>query len=232
MRSPRPTSESGVIEDGRPGGAGGWMAMVLSYVVSPLALPPIVYGTVLVHVGASRLDVIRGAGLAFVFLSLVPLLYVGWMRLRGRIESLEIRDRSKRTEPFLVVLGAGVVAFVVVWGMEMRGRRLIAALVGCHVFNTSLLFLITAWWKISVHCASVAGAVATLTFAHHHVPGTVLDTGLVEGPLLGGGVVLVLTILWARVRSRAHTLGQAVAGTGLGLAPYVELFALAQWIEL
>lgn len=229
MRSPQPASESGVIE---AGGAGWWGATALSYVVSPLALPPIVYGTVLVHVGASRLDVIWGAGLAFVFLSLVPLLYVGWMRLRGRIESLEIRDRSKRTGPFLVVIGASVVAFAAVWGMEIRGRRLIAALVGCHVLNTSLLFLITTWWKISVHCASVAGAVATLTFAHHHVPGTVLDASPVDGLLLGGGAVLVLAILWARVRSRAHTLGQAMAGTGLGLAPYVELYALAQWTGL
>lgn len=232
MQASRPASESGVPDDGVPGGAGWWVATALSYVVSPLALPPIVYGTVLVHVGASRPDVIWGAGLAFVFLSLVPLLYVGWMWLRGRIESLEIRDRAKRTGPFLVVIGASVVAFAAVWGMEMRGRRLIAALIGCHVLNTSLLFLITAWWKISVHCASVAGAVATLAFVHHHVPGTLLDASLVEGPLLGGGAVLVLGVLWARVRSRAHTLGQAVAGTGLGLAPYMELFALARWIEL
>jgi hypothetical protein len=232
MRVPRPASESGVVDDEVPGGIGWWGATALSYAVSPLALPPIVYGTMLVHVGASPMDVIRGAGLAVVFLSLVPLLYVGWMRLRGRIESLEIRDRSKRTGPFLVVLGAGMVAFAVAWGMEIQGRRLIAALVGCHVLNTSLLFLITTWWKISVHCASVAGAVATLTFAHHHVPGTVLDASLAGGLLLGGGAVLVLAILWARVRSRAHTLGQAVAGTGLGLAPYVELWALAQWMEL
>ena len=154
------------------------------------------------------------------------------MRLEGRIGSFEIRDRAKRTGPFLVVLGAGGVAFAIVWGMEMTGRRLIAALLGCHVVNTSLLLLITTRWKISVHCASVAGAVATLTFAHHHVPGTVLDASPVDGLLLGGGTVLVLATLWARVRSQAHTLGQAVAGTGLGLAPYVELYALAQWVGL
>lgn len=224
--------ESAVFQADASGSIGLWVATMVSYVVSPLALPPIVYGTVLVHVGAPALDVVRGVGIALVFLALVPLLHVGWMRLQGRIESLEIRDRAKRTEPFLVVLGAGGAAFAIVWGMEMTGRRLIAALLGCHVVNTSLLFLITMRWKISVHCASVAGAVATLMFAQHHVPGTVLNATLMDGALPGGGAVLVLVMLWARVRSGAHTPWQAVAGTGLGLAPYVELFALARWVGL
>jgi hypothetical protein len=74
--------------------------------------------------------------------------------------------------------------------------------------------------------------VATLVFVWAHVPGIVLDTpGVGRGILVGGGV-LVATMLWARVRSRAHTLWQAVAGTGLGLAPYGELLALARAIGL
>jgi hypothetical protein len=232
MRSFQFSSKSIASDAEVPGGVGLWVATVLSYTVSPLALPPIVYGAVLVHVGAPALDVAWGMGIALVFLALVPLLHVGWMRLQGRIESLEIRDRAKRTEPFLVVLGAGGAAFAIVWGMEMTGRRLIAALLGCHVVNTSLLFLITTRWKISVHCASVAGVVATLVFAQHHVPGTVLNATFMDGALPGGGAVLVLVMLWARVRSRAHTPWQAVAGTGLGLAPYVELLALSRWVGL
>jgi hypothetical protein len=169
-------------------------------------------------------------GIALVFLALVPLLHVGWMRHQGRISSLEIRDRSKRTEPFLVVLASGVAAFTIVWGMEMTGRRLIAALLGCHVINTSLLFLITTRWKISVHCASVTGAVATIVYVQHYVPGAALNTPLLEAGVLGGGTVLVLAMVWARVRSKAHTPWQAVAGAGIGLAPYVELLALARWV--
>lgn len=226
------SSESVAVDAEVSGGIGLWMATVLSYTVSPLVLPPVVYGVVLAHVGASRLEVAWGAGIGAVFLALVPLSHVVWMRLQGRIESLEIRDRSKRTEPFLVVLGSGAAAFGTVLGIDVTGQRLLAALVGCHVVNTILLFLITTRWKISVHCASVAGAVATLVFAHHHVPGTVLHTPVAERFLLGGGAVLILGMLWARVRSRAHTPWQAVAGTVLGLAPYLELVALARWVGL
>lgn len=216
-----------------PDGVGLVVATLVSYVVNPLVLPPLVYGTVLTHVGASGDGVARGVGIALVFFALIPLAYVGWMRARGRIETLEIRERSKRIEPFLVVLAAGVGAFLAVLGLEMTGRRLLAALVGCHVANTALLFFVTMRWKISVHCASVAGAVATLAFARYHVPGSILGTAVVGRVVLMGGAALVPLMLWARVRSRAHTLGQAVAGTSLGLlAPYVELLVLAKSIGL
>jgi hypothetical protein len=215
-----------------PGGYGLWGATIVSYGVNPLVLPPLVYGAVLAHVGADRGDVLWGAGIGGTFLALIPLAYVGWMRARERIESLEIRDRTKRTGPFLVVLGAGLTAFGIVLGVEMTGRRLLAALIGCHVLNVSLLFLVTTGWKISVHCASTAGAVATLVFVQHHVPGTVLVGPLVEASLVGGGVVLMVLMLWARVWSRAHTLGQAVAGTVLGLAPYAELLVLGRTVGL
>jgi len=216
-----------------PAGVGLVVATVVSYVVNPLVLPPIVYGLVLAHVGASPTGVAIGTGIGGVFLSLVPLLHVGWMRYRGEIRSLEIRDRRKRTEPFLVALAATLAALFTVGVLDVRGRRLIAALLGCHFLNTVLLLGITQWWKISVHCASVAGAVATLVFVQDVVPGTTLDATVFGTGILGGGMILVLLLLWARVRSRAHTLVQAAAGTVLGLtAPYLELSLLTPWLGL
>jgi len=120
-----------------------------------------------------------------------------------------------------------------VLGVDIAGRWLLAALVACHALNTTFLFLITTRWKISVHCASVAGAVSTLAFVQGHVPGRMLDGFPMGTAVLAGGAGLVGLVLWARVRSRAHTLAQAVAGTGMGLvAPYLELVALSDAIGL
>lgn len=216
-----------------PGGTGLVVATMVSYVVNPLVLPPLVYGLVLAHIGASAGDVALGAGIGGVFLGVVPLLHVGWMRYRGEVRSLEIRDRRKRIEPFVVALAATLAALFAVGALDMRGRRLLAALLGCHFLNTVLLLGITRWWKISVHCASMAGALGTLVFVWAHVPGSTLDTTLYGGGILGAGVILVLLLLWARVRSRAHTLEQATAGTVLGLvAPYLELSVLVPALGL
>lgn len=210
-----------------PAGIGLVVAVVVSYVVNPLIFPPLVYGLALSHMGAPAADVATGAGIGAFFLGAVPLLHVGWMRMRGTIGSLEIRDRRKRTEPFLVSLGATGLALGVVGILDVRGQTLLAAMLGCHFLNTMLLMGITRWWKISVHCASVAGALGTLVFVHYHVPGEVLGPAHLGHLILGIGVVLVPLLLWARVRSRAHTTKQATAGTLLGLAaPYVELYAV------
>ncbi len=216
-----------------PEGAGLVVATVVSYVVNPLILPPLVYGLVLAHVGAPARDVAMGAGIGAVFLGLIPLLHVGWMRKRGKIGSLEIRTRSKRTEPFLGVLGAGLAALLLVGALDLRGEFLLTALLVCHLLNTALLLGITRWWKISVHCASLAGALGTLAFVRIHVPGTLMDSVVLGRGVLGVGILLVPLLLWARVRSRAHTLGQATVGTVLGLvAPYLELFAMVRSLGL
>ena len=216
-----------------PAGIGLVVAIAVSYVVNPLVFPPLVYGLALAHVGAPAADVATGAGIGALFLGVVPLLHVGWMRLRGTIGSLEIRDRRKRTEPFLGVLGATGLALGVVGLLDVQGQRLLAALLGCHFLNTMLLMGITRWWKISIHCASVAGALGTLAFVHYHVPGDVLGTAGLGRIILGVGAVLVPLLLWARVRSRAHTAEQATAGTALGLvAPYAELYVVLSLLGL
>lgn len=211
-----------------PGGIGLVVATIVGYVVNPLIFPPIVYGLSLWHVGAPAGDVATGVIIGTVFLGLIPLLHVGWMWQRGDIRSLEISDRRKRTEPFLVAIATTVLALLVVAGLDLQGEGLLTAMLGCHCLNTLLLLVITQWWKISVHCASVAGAMGTLAFVHYHVPGAVLGTAGLGRIVLVGGLVLVPLLVWARVRSRAHTAAQAVAGTMLGLAaPYLELTAWA-----
>lgn len=216
-----------------PAGTGLVVAVIVSYVVNPLVFPPLVYGLALSHVGAPTADVATGAGIGAFFLGIVPLAHVGWMRMRGDIGSLEIRDRRKRTEPFLVALGATALALLTVGAVDVRGKTLLAAMLGCHFVNTMLLMSITRWWKISIHCASVAGALGTLAFVHYHVPGGTLGTAGLGWTVLGTGSVLVPLLLWARVRSRAHTWEQAAAGTALGLvAPYLELYAVLATLGL
>ena len=216
-----------------PAGIGLVVATIVSYVVNPLVFPPLVYGLALSHVGAPPVDVAAGAGIGALFLGVIPLAHVGWMRMRGTIGSLEIRDRSKRTEPFLVALGATGLALAAVGVLDVRGQVLLAAMLGCHFVNTMLLMGITRWWKISIHCASVAGALGTLIFVHYHVPGGLLGTTGLGHLVLGAGLVLVPLLLWARVRSGAHTVKQATVGTLLGLAaPYMELYAVLSLVGL
>ena len=201
------------------------LARGVSYVISPLVLPPVLFGLALAHVGAGWGAVAWGVGVGVVFFALVPLGLLAWMVRSGQVQSIEVRVRARRWRPFLASLGTTAVAFVLALSVAHAGRALLAALVGCQLINTAVLLGITLRWKISIHAVSIAGFVAALAF----IAGTPWPeaTGLLDF-----GWVLVLApliplVAWARVRLQAHTWAQVVGGTLFGLVvPYAELALL------
>lgn len=201
------------------------LARAVSYVISPLILPPIFFGLALVHVGATAAEVVRGVLLGFVFFALLPLGYVVWMVRTGRAGSLDLRDRTRRLRPFLVGMASYCVALLAVAWSGGTGAELLVAVMACHILNTFVLTLVTARWKISIHSAAMAGFVVMLAFvAQMPWPGT---TGYVTPTVLLGCSLLIPLVMWARVHARVHSRAQVLAGTAFGLAvPYAELYFL------
>ncbi len=208
---------------------GALVATVISYVVNPLVLTPLLFALALTHVRASWTDVMHGTGVGLLFFCALPLAYVAVLRKRGVVRSLEVRTRSQRFGPLAVGGAAGGLALAAVWATDMTGRSLLAALILCHLANTGLIALITLRWKISIHCIALAGVLSALLFVRMHVGGGLLASALVGRSLVVGLAALVPVLAWARVRSDAHTLGQVVGGSlfGLGL-PYAELHLLSK----
>ncbi len=203
------------------------LATTVTYVVSPLTLPPLLFGLVLGHFGAPAAEIGWTMLGALVFLGLIPLGYVMWMVHRRRASSIEVRDRARRGRPFLVGLASSVAAFVLVLVLPGAAKALVAALVGCIVVNTLAMALVTLRWKISIHAATTAGFVSMLAFvALTPWPGPALGTRLLPATVLPL-LLLVPLVMWARVRAGAHTRGEVWAGALFGLAvPYAELYLL------
>jgi len=203
------------------------LAQALMYVVNPLLLPPLLFGLVLVHVGAPATEIAWTVSVALVFFFAVPLAYVLWLVRSNRIVTVEIRDRAHRRGPFLVGLASYAVAFVLLSQTLPTAASLVLALLGAHIVNTALLLLVTLRWKISLHTAGIAGFASVMLFVAQ-VPWI----GAAAPPFFQAGVLLpafllVPLLMWARVHTGAHTWGQVTAGTLFGLlVPYVELWGL------
>ncbi len=205
------------------------LALAVTYVVSPLTLPPVLFGLVLGHFRAPPAEVGWTMLGALVFFGLIPLGYVARMVRSRRAASLEVRDRARRVRPFLVGLASSAAAFVLVLVTPGTAKALVAALVGCIVVNTLAMALVTLRRKISIHAATTAGFVSMLAFV-------ALTAWVVPSPpeplLLRPATVLPLLLLvplvmWARVRTGAHTRGEVWAGALFGLAaPYAALWLL------
>jgi membrane-associated phospholipid phosphatase len=73
-------------------------------------------------------------------------------------------------------------------------------------------WVITLWWKISVHAAIAAGAATVLTLVFGTAP-------LAAWPL-------VALIAWSRVQVGDHTTAQVLAGIALGIVVNATVFPL------
>jgi membrane-associated phospholipid phosphatase len=150
-------------------------------------------------------------GTYVLFANLVPLLYLIWLLHRGLVTDLDVQIREQRVRPMVFTTACvGLAGFVLTLGAAPSQMIVVASALWVQ---TVVIFGVTLWWKISVHCTTAAG-VATLAWL---LMGTPL-------PLLVG----VPLIAWSRVRLRRHTLAQTTAGTMLGLVIFLGTFLLAR----
>lgn len=204
------------------------IANALSYLINPLLSPAILFGVALTYVGVPAPQVASAVLLVFLGFGLVPLGYIGWLVRRKQVGSVEVRVRGDRTRPFLITIASSLVAALAVPFAAPSAGRFAACLAFCFALNTALTAIVNVRWKISIHLLSIAGCLSILLYLAYPP----LPLGTIPGLLLGPGlflcmVILVFALMWARVRVRAHTPAQVMAGAGVGLIlPYLELFFL------
>ncbi|MCC3155921.1 hypothetical protein LJ737_01640 [Hymenobacter sp. 15J16-1T3B] len=202
------------------------LAYGLSVVLHPLLVPS--YLVLLLGYGwPSRLPV-RGlapvpAGLlmlAWLLSFWLPALLIGLMARVGLISSVELPDRRQRTVPLLTAAGGFGAAAVLLASVAPQAGLLSRLFAGITV-SVLLTTLITRRWKISAHGVGMGGAVG-------------LGLWLLTAP--GGGrpasytllaaLLLATAVGWARLRLRAHTRAQVLAGLGLGVVTGLLFCAL------
>jgi membrane-associated phospholipid phosphatase len=185
----------------------------LAHVVSQAASPPVLAAAVMWAAAASFGGLAAWAwATAHVGVAVAaPVLFLLRLRRAGRIEDLELTRRSERALPLRFTLWCGGLAWA---GLAAAGApRLLAASAGASWLTYAAIFAITTRWKISVHCATAAGA-AMLAWS---LGGTALPLAL--------GVPLMA---WSRLRLRRHTPAQAIAGAALGAALFAAALAWAR----
>ena len=205
------------------------LANALSYFLNPLVFPPVAFSLVSWHFGAPAAEALWVLGVSLAFFCVVPLLALLWMVRAGRAATIEIRDRTGRRTPLLVTVGSYVVGIVLLGATTATATTVLVAFALIYPVNTLMLILITHWWKISIHMAGLAAFVSGLLFvtlvAWQDLPEDweAALTVATTAPLM----LLLPVLMWARVRARAHTVGQVVAGAAFGLfVPLAELYVL------
>lgn len=132
---------------------------------------------------------------------------------RGRLGGRHIPDRAERLVPTAlagVSVGVGLAVMV-----RLGAPREVVALLASQVVGAVVGLAVTARWKVSIHTAGIAGAVAVLAV-------------LYGWPAVLAGIPVVALVAWSRVTLEAHTWAQVLVGAVLGAAVGGAVFALVR----
>lgn len=149
------------------------------------------------------------------FTTVVPVLLLISLKYLGVIQSVTLNDRGDRIYP---LLGAMLSNLVLAWIFHRMGTGSFLKVMALAAAALVLVaWIITLWWKISIHMASLGGFLAIMAF------GFLIDNQPILPPAAGMIAIAVL-LGWARIERKAHSPAQVVAGLLLGL--FILGFAL------
>jgi membrane-associated phospholipid phosphatase len=149
-------------------------------------------------------------GIAAVSASVLPYVLILRGVRRGRLTDRNISLRQQRVRFAAVAIPSILTGLAVLAAFDAPAEMV--ALQASIAVGVACGWVITLWWKISVHAAIAAGAATVLLL----VFGLAL---LVVWPL-------VALIAWSRVQVGDHTPAQVLAGIALGIVVNATIFPL------
>jgi len=111
----------------------------------------------------------------------------------------DISDRNLRVKPFIAVLISYALGTITLFYID--APVLIKGLMFCYFLNGLIMFLITLFWKISIHTSGITGPLTIFIY----------EFGIIYAPLL----LIVVPVGWMRIKLKKHLPSQVIAGAVL-----------------
>lgn len=176
------------------------IARWVSHVISPHIVGVVLLSLITIKYSDNPLEVLLWLALMMPLIALPPLGYLLWLVQTGAIEDIYMPNRKSRLRPLAVMM----VWLSICLGLIRYGEAtpIVEVLIFSVIVLVGILSLVTLFWKISFHGASItAAATATMMMA-----------GSYTWPIM----LLVPLVGWSRVRLRRHTPRQVIYGSLVG----------------
>ncbi len=204
------------------------VARTVAYLLSPLVMSPLLIWLVLSWVRTPVVESVVVVGLATVFLLALPGVFLLWMVRSGRSKTLNLEDRRHRAQAMAIGMAGALIVTALACTLSERTCIWTSALVIAYLLSSGLLVVINRYWRISLHMAAVAGFVSIVWFMRTSPEITGSLIALTPTHVAVVGLVAMLLVGWSRLRLRAHSPAQVVAGALVGLVvPHAILWLLS-----
>jgi membrane-associated phospholipid phosphatase len=135
------------------------------------------------------------------FLVIPPLVYLLWLVRQGAIEDIYMPNRATRVRPLTVMMGWFFVCLGLIHYWE--APPLVEVLILLISMLVGVLSLVTLFWKISFHGATITAAATTTVM---------VSSSYYVWPVM----LLVPLVGWSRIRLKRHTPRQVIYGSLVG----------------
>lgn len=177
------------------------IARWISYVISPHIVGVVLTSVVSLHFSDDPLEILRWLALLIPLLVVPPLVYLLWLVHNGTLEDIYMPNRETRVRPLIVLM----VWLLVCLGLirYWTAPPVVEAFVLITIMLVGILSLVTLFWKISFHGATISAAATA----------TVMVAGYAAWPV----VLLIPLVGWSRIRLERHTPRQVIYGSLVGV---------------
>jgi len=139
-----------------------------------------------------------------------------YLRNKGKLVDLDATIKEERTFPFLIATGFYLIGILFLISYEINIISI--AFWFCYISNTIIVVLVNKYWKISIHAIGASGGAAALFYV----------VGTAALPV----IILVVLVMWSRVKLKCHTPMQVIAGTVFGFcSTYLQIHYIVNWFS-
>ncbi len=176
------------------------IARWVSHAISPHIVGIVITVFISLRYGNNPLEILKWLTLLLPLMIIPPLAYLIWLVRQGTIEDIYMPDRRSRIRPLTVMM----LWLFICWGLirYWQAPSIVEAFTITTIVLVAILSVVTLFWKISFHGATISAAALA----------TVMVAGSVAWPVM----LLVPLVGWSRVRLERHTPRQVIYGSLVG----------------
>jgi len=182
------------------------IAKTISVIFNPLVISPFVFYILIFN--DQNINNHLFFLIAVLFSSILPFSSILYFKKIGKISSLEAPIRKQRLELLVMSSLFNSIAFALLHYFD--ASDIVQGLMFCYAINTVITWLITRYWKISIHMIGLGGPFVALLLSGYN-------------NLFLMALIIILVYL-SRIKLKAHSHAQLIAGTFLAMVlAYIEL---------
>ena len=184
---------------------------IISYILHPMVVSTFTFWFIIYKTGLSLENPEFIFFISFFFSTALPIITVLAFIRMNLVKDLDASRKSERLLPMALGALFFLIGFIVL--RQLDSPKIIQGVMFCGIINTIIVWLITKYWKISIHTVSMASGIVIFWILGYKY-------------IIQMSIILILTV-FSRLITNSHTLSQTIVGVLIGLtATYTQLILL------